>query len=322
MSISRILACFLTIISILATGCGQGGSTSTLSPGSDPQSLFAEWKALVDNPEANMNTNRYIELAAQMSMTAPEMLNKIVDVIADPATKPETRAMALGSLNGFVKKDMVPRLLQLTDASLESSTRAGVIILLSPVQLPECEARFRELVNDPDKRVKFAANVALAERGDAEARKVIQAEYFEPNIPAQYKERIAFTLAQTPQPGDQKVLAEAAAESAFSPMCRAMAISSLVNLGDPSVIPSLEKCLVSEGPQEVKDLARDALAALKNQDGDASSASPQPSDTTPAATAETPPAAAEPTPSAAPVPAPEAPASAEPAAAPQPASGA
>ncbi|MFA6244613.1 MAG: HEAT repeat domain-containing protein, partial [Candidatus Hydrogenedentales bacterium] len=276
MSDSRVLACIGAILLGTAFGCGHGFEQPLPVDSVNPQALFDEWKALVDNPEANKDNNRYIELVHEMAAASPDILHKIVDVIADPSTKPESRVMAMGSLNGFVMTDMLPKLLKLTDPSMESSTRAGITILLSSVNTPECMERIRQLANDSDKRVKFAATVGLVSQGDADARKSAQALYFEPSLPPQYRERIAFTLAQVPQPEDVKVLAAATADSAFDPMTRAMAIGSLVTLGDPAAIPSLQQCVDSDAPPEVKDLARDALASLKSQQEAAASESAPP----------------------------------------------
>lgn len=292
MSYRRFIAIIAGISVTAVLGCNPGGQPSATPGAEDAQALFNEWKSLVDNAEVNKENRRYLEVAEKLATTDPAVFKQIVDVIADPATTPDGRVMALTSLNGRITPEMLPTLLKLTQPEVDSSTRAGVVMLLSSVRSPEGDARIRELINDPNRRVKFAATVGLVGQGDTEARKIARDLYFEPDLPSQYRERIAFTLAQEPKPEDSKVLCEAASENSFSPLSRTMAISALVNLGDVSAIPSLEKCLEGESPQEIKDLARDAVASLKGQLNEQPTASSASGDAPAPAPAEAPASAA------------------------------
>ncbi|MCC6489334.1 MAG: HEAT repeat domain-containing protein [Candidatus Hydrogenedentes bacterium] len=264
----RIL-CVLIVI-VAACGCGSGGSqapatTDDRGEAANPQALLDEWKGLIADPEANLSNPRLAALTSMLAVQAPGLLNVMVDMLVDPATKPQSKLMILSSLEVALDPALVPRLLQLTEPGVDPVVRSGVTMLLANARTPEVGQRLDELSRDEDSRVRLAALNGMVLQGDAEARDTLRAWYLEAGTPQPFRERIALTLGLQPVRGDSPVLAMALKDTAIDPGTRMIIAGALSALGDPEAVQALKDCAESDAPEDLKTLARDALAATESR---------------------------------------------------------
>ena len=251
-------------------GCGEKADLPVLpedtlsSPvAAGPDAILAEWKTLIANPEEHQNDPRCQVLTAMLAAQAPERLNTMVDLLTDPATKPESKLVILFSLESVLTPELVARLLELTQPEVDGTVRSGVTMLLARSADPAVDARFRELQDDEDRRVRLAALNALTLHGDEDARARLREMYFEEDTPAPFKERIALTFGMMPQTGDVGVLSDAASFETLGNDTRTAVVSALAVLGEPEALPALRACADGEYPEDIKAIARDAVLAIE-----------------------------------------------------------
>ncbi|MCC6697032.1 MAG: HEAT repeat domain-containing protein [Candidatus Hydrogenedentes bacterium] len=264
------MACAVVAI-VAACGCGSGGLPGPAAPegpgdaGANPQALLDEWKGLIGDPEANLNNPRLVALASMLAVQSPGLLNVMVDMLVDPATKPQSKLMILSSLEAVLDPALVPRLLQLTEPGVDPVVRSGVTMLLANARTPEVAGRLTELSQDEDSRVRLAALNGMVLQGNAEARDSLRAWFLEADTPQPFRERIALTLSMQPAHGDSPVLAKALGDTAIDPGTRMIIAGALSTLADPEAVQALKDCTQSDAPEDLKALARDALAVLESQ---------------------------------------------------------
>jgi len=273
-------------------GCGEGTvpsaapeSVASFPAAPDPDALFEEWKTLIARPGEGQNDTRCQVLAAMLAAQAPERLDSMVDLLTSPATEPESKLAILFSLEGVLNPELVRRLLELTQPDVDGTVRSGVTLLLARSGDPAVEARFRELRDDSDRRVRLAALNALTLHGDEEARARLREMYFEADLPAPFKERIALTFGMAPQAEDALVLSDAAGLETLANDSRVTVVGALAFLKDPETLPALRACAEGDYQEDIKALARDAVSAIEAQNAEAvqeaGSGNPSPEDETP-----------------------------------------
>lgn len=280
----------LLAISVVLSGCGDGGKKSgfpsavpgmpavpamELGKSIDPQEAFNQWKDIVTHPEKAKNSVEYGQLAVAALSTGPEMGEKMIDLLVDPATKPESRFLILNSLELAVSPALYPRLLGLTKPETDPSIRAGVVLMLKSADDPAVNERLRELIKDPERRVRLAAMIVLSEKGDKEVRSSLQEYYFTDGLPPEHRGRIAKSLAQAPETGDLKVFIAAVNDAALPEESRLITTGALGRLGDPAGIPSLQQCASGNNSAELKDYATRALKVLQEKAGQTPAPKPQ-----------------------------------------------
>lgn len=255
-------------------GCGGDGGDSPEDPANasqwpelDSEGLYAEWDEIIANPEKNKNTNRHQMLAVALAAQAPEKLHRMVELLTDPSTTPESKLLIFSSLEAVLNPEIVTQLLELTKPEVDPSVRAGVTMLLAQSGDPAVEERFRELMVDDDSRVRFAALNALVMHGDDNARTSLRDMYFEVGTPAPFRERIALTFGMGPQSGDTEVLADAALREDVTEEVRAVVVTGLAMLADSASLPVLEQIAEGDYDDNLKVIARDAIDAIKAKDG-------------------------------------------------------
>ena len=254
---------------LIGAGCGpqnpppSASSATATEAQLSPQAVLDEWKGLVSKPEENMDNPRCVVLASMLAAQAPDLLNVMIDLLVDPATSPQSKLIILTSLESVLQPGMAPRLLQLTDPGVDGSVRSGVTMLLASINDPNVTARFKELVNDSDRRVRLAALNGLALRGDEPARERLREVYFEADTPPPFRERIALTFAVSPQPADVKLLSDALGIASIQPSTRMRIAGALGMLADPASLPALNACLEGDNPEDLKAMVRDSVAAIQ-----------------------------------------------------------
>ncbi len=253
-----------------SVGCGGSASSPASSSDeasatetADPDTLLAQWKTLVANPENPANDMQSRMVAVQLANQAPDRLNVMVDMLTDPATKPESKLLIYSSLETVLNPELVKRLLDLTKPGVDDSVRAGVTMLLARVGNPIIDERLQELKTDEDRRVRLAALNGLMLHGDVDARNRLRDMYFEKDLPKQYKERIALTFGLSPKPDDIALLADALSSDDISDATKSTIVGAMGLLSDPACLPALQACIAGNAPEELKAFAKETANAIK-----------------------------------------------------------
>ncbi len=282
--IARVLCIAGVAIGLALCGCkpSEGPAPAPVTPAFpqptqvDPQKAFDQWKALVTNPEAARTGSVHIQLAAALKERAPELIPKMVDLMLDPATQPESRFLILNSLEVAQTPELYPRLLDLTKPEVDPSIRSGVVIMLKTSTEPAVIARIRELVNDPERRVKLAAMMVLSETGDKESRTALQEYYFTDGLPAEHRARIVQSLALTPETSDLKVLTTALGDAAIGEEARLVATGAIGRVADPSGLAALDQIAQGNESADLKKWAASAAKVIREKSGSSGDATNQP----------------------------------------------
>lgn len=270
---ARVLCIACVVIGLALCGCkpSEGPAPAPVTPTFpqptqvDPQKAFDQWKALVLNPEAAKTGSVHIQLAADLKERAPDLIPQMVDLLLDPATQPESRFLILNSLEVAQTPELYPRLLDLTKPEVDPSVRTGVVIMLKTATEPTVVARIRELVNDPERRVKLAAMMVLSETGDKAVRAALQEYYFSDGLPAEHRSRIVQSLALTPEAGDLKVLTVALGDATLGEEARLVATGAIGRVGDPAGLDALDQIAQGNDSAELKKWAASAAKVIRDK---------------------------------------------------------
>jgi hypothetical protein len=253
--------------------CGQGGDLPNTrritGPGGppikpkSPEALMEDWLSIVNNPDLNSVRGDHVTLAVRIANDAPQLVDRMVELLFEPDRSIQSKMLILNALEVVQDSSHTPRLISLTEPDVDPALRASVAMMLgrSDEQIvKECLARLKD---DPERRVRVAALNSLTMQGDHEARKALYDVYLQSETPAAYRGRIAFTLALAPEPADLPVLCAAAPDTEIELDTRIQAAAALGRLGDAAALPALEKCADASAPEELRNLAKQAIAAIQ-----------------------------------------------------------
>ncbi len=261
----------------------------------DPQAMYDRWKAIVTNPAENAQSLEAFNLAAELSKSSPELVDKMVDLLVDPTTSQDSRYMIMTCLDAAYSPNLLPRMLTLVEPGVDPVIRTLVTINLTRLNDPQAQEKVRQLVNDPERRVKLAALSGLVEMGDQDSRKVLQEYYFTEGLPAEYRGRIVHVLSTMPQASEAPLYIAALQDGTVDEASRLLAVSAVGRMGEVSALPALEAVANdAASPEELKKIAASAVNVIKEKAGQSSASTAPATEPTPApepAPAETPTAA-------------------------------
>lgn len=158
----------VTLSAILVfSGCefGGPGADKTLDP-EDRDALIEEWKRLSQGGLDPMNLAAGEAVAARLARRGPEELLPLLALLGATESSPTAKVYVTSCLTPFVTIDLQEPILALTVTEQEATTRACAVRLLGLIPSPDTTQRLRDLVSDPELRVRFEAHVMLVLHGD------------------------------------------------------------------------------------------------------------------------------------------------------------
>lgn len=269
-NIGPFLYCVL-VLSFILSACipstpqnaSEGSITITAAT---PEELLAEWMLLAADPVANAANPRAYELVGRLSMSGADALMPIVEVLADPEADPYKKVFVVQCLAAHMAPAYAARLGELAEPPGDGTTRASAVTLLGFVPDPIVEPEFRRYLDDPERRVSFAAKLGLARRGDAPMHAVLVELYTLPDTLPQEREQILALIVDNPQAEDIPLLMQVVIATETSLAQRSRIAAVLGRMGDTNTIDALRISLEVEPDPLYEGIARAAIEAIQERD--------------------------------------------------------
>ena len=231
-----------------------------------PEELLAEWMLLAADPVANEANPRAYELVGRLSTSGTDALMPIVEVLADPEANPYKKVFVVQCLAAHMAPAYTARLGELAEPPGDGTTRASAVTLLGFVPDPAVEPDLRRYVDDPERRVSFAAKLGLARRGDAPMRAALVESYALPDTSPQEQEHILVLIVDNPRVEDLPLLMRAVIATNMDLAQRSRIAAVLGRWGDTRTIDALRISLELEPDPMYEGIARPAIEAIQERE--------------------------------------------------------
>ncbi len=216
-----------------------GGAAET--PAATEARLVAEWSALSGNRDTARQTGRHKEIAYMLTNMRPEALFPIIDIMGKPDTAPQVRVFAVESMSMFTQPAHIEKLGAILDSKNDTTARACAASLLGTIREPKALEYLRGAANDPDRRIRFSAQLGLASQGDKGMRDQVAAMFAQAEASPEEKTQIVLLVLKDAGPTDLPLLADALLMPTMDSVLKGMIVTSLGRIGDGSVVDSLTK---------------------------------------------------------------------------------
>lgn len=260
----------ICLAAVMLYGCNrnteQPAPTST-QPGGAPsgetvEQMVERWKQLAKSAaRENPLLAETGDLANEIAVRDPQALLSLLDLVGDDQSTPYVKILATLSLTPIIGQHVAPRLIEMTKSEKESTTRACATNMLRQIPTEEVTAVLRQLKTDSEPRVRLYAQIGLATR-DPKERQEVYALWRKPETTADEKGTIIDVLAQMPALEDVALMQEAAAATTLNEGIRAVAVTTLGQIGGSEQVPVLTTFSQSDPSEKVRAAAQSALNEL------------------------------------------------------------
>ena len=140
---------------------GAPTTEQTIVPGQAPvgetiEQMVERWKTLAKSAtRENPLLTETSDLANEIAVRDPRVLLSLLDLVDDPQSTPYTKILATLSVMPVVGQQVAPRLIEMTKADKESTTRACATNMLRQIPSEEVTAVLRQLKTDTEPRVQL-----------------------------------------------------------------------------------------------------------------------------------------------------------------------
>lgn len=255
------LAMCLTGAGLLLPSCGNGAPT--------PDSLVAEFRAVADAAQKDIHKRpdlpRATAIAQQLAAMGPEATNKLLDILAEPDADPRTKMLVTMCVKPVLAVENYPRILALTEPSNEINTRVNAAHITGSFNDPTLIARTKELLKDPEPRVRMAAFQTQLMLGTPEALAEVETIWADPETPLNDRTQLVLGMPESAAVEHLKIFAEALADATLVSQARIRALTILGRFGDESALAALEKAAASDPDPNVRQEAQIAWEAAKSR---------------------------------------------------------
>ena len=221
---------------------------------------------LAADPVSNAANPRAYELVGRLSMSGADALMPIVEVLADPEADPYKKVFVVQCLAAHMAPAYAARLGELAEPPGDGTTRASAVTLLGFVPDPIVEPEFRRYLDDPERRVRFAAKLGLARQGDAQMHTALVESYALPDTSPQEQEHILALIVDDPQAEDLPLLVRAVITTDMGLAQRLRIAAILGRWGDAHTIDALRISLEVEPDPLYEGIARAAIEAIRERE--------------------------------------------------------
>ncbi len=241
--------------------CGCGAQEPIIQ--SAPVNYMEDWMALTKAGFSNLDVQSAVAITQRLAESGPEGLNPILDVLGDPAGDPVAKILAVISLTSQINPAMQSRLIEFTQEGKETTTRACSAHLLGLLKTPEAEKRVKELYTDKERRVRVEASLMLIMKGDPEALGQIMPLWNDPAMSARDKTQLILMIPDAHVREHLDLFKTVMGDMSLEADARLRAVTVLGHLGDASVLEMLSAAAEKDTDNDVRELAKSALDAVK-----------------------------------------------------------
>lgn len=232
------------------------------------EELVDAWKRLPAAGKDNLDVQTAKIIGMKLAEDGAAGLQPIFEAMGDPQGDPLAKVLAVITVTAVLieKPELKPQLegelLRLTAAGQETSTRSCAAHLLGHyVETPAADARMRELLQDPELRVRHAATLACIARQFPEAMANLDAFWKDPETTPE--ERTQFLLVLPEDARHTRFFKEGALDDKVDLASRLHAVSVLARSGDASVLDALGHIAETAEDVELRHSASAAKAVIE-----------------------------------------------------------
>ena len=262
----RVLILSLVLSACIPSTPQNANEGSITITSATPEELLAEWMLLAADPVANAANPRAYELVGRLSTSGTDALMPIVEVLADPEADPYKKVFVVQCLAAHMAPDYAARLGELAEPPGDGTTRASAVTLLGFVSDPKVEPELRRYLDDPERRVSFAAKLGLARQGDAQMHTALVESYALPDTSPQEQEHILALIVDDPQAEDLPLLMQVVIATETGLVQRLRIAAILGRWGDAHTIDALRIGLEVEPDPLYEGIARAAIEAIQERE--------------------------------------------------------
>jgi len=230
---------------------------------SDP---LEQWNAISDGVLAEMNIEQAMDLVRQLAEQGAEKLDPIFAVLESSEKSPSAKVLAVISLSPYIKENHLDRLLALTKADKDATTRGCAINLLALITTPAADQRIKELLNDPDSHVSKESALVLLRRDDTAAVEKAVALWKDPSTEDKDRNEIVLAFPTSRAKDHLFIYEDAVCNTGIDYIARSHAINILGMLGNRNSLAKIDACLASEQSPQVKQLLESAKKAIQSRE--------------------------------------------------------
>jgi hypothetical protein len=231
------------------------------SPMDDPEALLAEWRGIVDNPDARARELRLQKIGLALVNNGPEACQPIIDIMSDDTEDPMVRYLAMISLEEWVMPPFLEVLTPMVSQDEDETTRSFGAYLIGLLETKDTIPLLEELVKEENRRIQFGAMLGLARLKHAGYEGLMLDTFRSEGTPAAERTAIAFLFAERIDPLMTDFYLEAAADPTLEADARAECLKSLSQIADPSTLPELQA--IADDPN-LADNYEVAMYAIQN----------------------------------------------------------
>jgi len=251
------------------TGCAppekmaQTAETITATP----EELMALWREIPKAGIERMDVKTATLIAHGLSQIGPGGLDPIIDVLASPESEGPAKVLAVISLTPVLTEEMLPRLMTLTEAGNDTTTRCCAIDLVGLFQASEAEARMLALLEDDNHRVRTEATIMLLRRGHETGLTTVEAIWDHLETTDLHRTQIVLQIPETAYAQLERIFLEAVVNPKVEAPARQRAAELIGRHGGLAGAEALKQCAERDEVEEIRDIAAAGVEAIASRSG-------------------------------------------------------
>lgn len=260
--IYRNFALCALLLALVLPGLGCGG-TPPETRETTVEEYLDRWFLAAAGGSANLDLATATAITDTLIRRDPRNLQLFFNILADDATDPVAKLLAMLCLMPYLDPDMTPLIVEMTQPGFETTTRACAAHMLGVLDSRTAEARLRELLEDPERRVRMAAALVLLTRDDEEILAQVETFWADPETTDPEREQMVLVLLGREHAEFLGIYEEAARIPDLSPAARERIIEFLGRHGQASSIAALDALAEEAAESSIRDMARVTADALR-----------------------------------------------------------
>jgi HEAT repeat protein len=210
------------------------------APLDDADALIEEWHSVVADPDKPARELRLQKIGLPLINLGPEACQPLIDIMADDFEDPMVRYYAMLTLEEWIMPHFFEVLKPLVAPDKDETARSFGAYLLGLLETSETIPVLEELVEDPNRRVQFGAELGLARMRHDHYEDLLLESYRAEGTPGPERTAIAFMFAERMDPLMTDFYIEAAGDATLDGDARGECLKALSLIADPSTLPEIQ----------------------------------------------------------------------------------